>query len=253
MITKALPQIRHKEIVVEYDVPARMRDGVVLYADVYKPVTSERCPILMMRTPYDKGTGQRVYRSPAWYARYGYIVAVQDCRGRYKSEGDFYPYINEEFDTFDTVDWASKLAGSNGSVAMFGMSYPGALQLLAAASQPPALKTIIPAMASSDYFDGWTYENGAFCQAFIQSWVAYLAQDKMIKANDSAALAKITDVQWQINKLFAQAPLSETFNECAKYLPYYSDWLEHDRYDDYWKAVAIKERYDRIMLPVLHV
>ena len=92
-----------------------------------------------MREPYDKSTAQTGsgYRHPSWWARQGWVVVVQDCRGRFRSEGEFVPFVNEGRDGYDAVEWAARLPGADGRVAMYGFSYPGATQLLAATERPP--------------------------------------------------------------------------------------------------------------------
>ena len=104
--------------------------------------------MLLMRTIYDKRSGIPTFGSahPAWFAAQGYVVVSQDCRGRYASEGDFYPYANELTDGYDSVEWAARLPGSDGQVGMMGFSYVGATQLLAAVMAPPSLASITPAL-----------------------------------------------------------------------------------------------------------
>ena len=154
----------------EADVAARMRDGTVLMADVYRPQEPGTYPVLLMRLPYNKDAAQTyVYAKPEEYASHCYIVVIQDVRGQYKSQGEFYPFRDEGKDGYDTVEWAAQLPGSNGKVGMYGFSYVGATQWLAAAEKPPHLVAIAPAHTSSDYYDGWSYEGGAFSLAFKQS------------------------------------------------------------------------------------
>ncbi|MCY3540244.1 MAG: CocE/NonD family hydrolase, partial [bacterium] len=152
------------DVTVERDVEAVMRDGIRLRADVYRPRPQAELPVLLTRTIYDKRSGVPTFGSahPAWFAAQGYMVVVQDCRGRYASEGNFYPYKNELTDGYDSVEWAARLPGSNGRVGMTGFSYVGATQLLAAVMAPPSLASITPAFTASQYYDGWTYNGGAF-------------------------------------------------------------------------------------------
>lgn len=119
-------------ITVERAVECRMRDGVVLRADVYRPAeASGVLPVLLQRLPYDKTQAESItYAHPSWYARHGYIVVVQDCRGRGTSQGDWYPFLHEAHDGYDTVEWAAQLPGSVGRVGMYGFSYAGLTQLL---------------------------------------------------------------------------------------------------------------------------
>ena len=155
------------------DVPARMRDGVVLRADVYRPKTSDAVPVILMRTQYGK-TGAQVepsrYQTPDWFASHCYLVVVQDIRGQGASGGTFTEFAHDQDDGYDSVEWAAGLPGSNGKVGMYGSSYVGATQWLAATTAPPHLVTIVPVNTASDYYDGWTYEGGEFRLAFILPW-----------------------------------------------------------------------------------
>ncbi len=129
---------KYPNVAIERNVPARMRDGVTLYADIYRPESASPLPVILMRLPYDKTAAENVgHIHPLWYARQGYLVVVQDTRGRGMSEGEFYPFISEAADGYDTIEWASGLPGSNGKVGMYGFSYVGAAQMLAAVMQPP--------------------------------------------------------------------------------------------------------------------
>ena len=105
-------------VTVERDVTCRARDGVALRGDVYRPTVDASHPVLLMREPYDKNTAQSGsgYRHPSWWASQGWVVVVQDCRGRFRSEGDFYPFRNEARDGYDTIEWAARLPGSDGRV-----------------------------------------------------------------------------------------------------------------------------------------
>lgn len=129
----------------EVDVPAKMRDGVTLLADVYRPTEPGSYPVLLMRLPYNKSTAQTyVYASPEYYASQCYIVAIQDVRGQYASQGVFYAFQNEMQDGYDSVEWAASLPGSNGKVGMYGFSYVGATQWLAAVMRPPHWSRSLP-------------------------------------------------------------------------------------------------------------
>jgi putative CocE/NonD family hydrolase len=164
------------EIAVERNVAAKMRDGVTLRADVYRPKAEGKYPVLLVRTPYDKqgisGFGHKA-------AARGYVVIAQDVRGRFESEGEWYTFKNESQDGYDTVEWAAALPYSNGKVGMFGGSYVGATQFLAAMAKPPHLAGICPNVTASNYHDGWTYQGGAFEQWFNESWSSGLAENTM--------------------------------------------------------------------------
>ncbi len=248
------PEPRHLRIRVERDVTCRMRDGCVLFSDVYRPEGDGPWPVLLMRHPYDKTQAENLtYAHPAWYARQGYMVVVQDTRGRWKSEGEWYPLLHEEQDGVDTVRWARGLPGSNGKVAMYGFSYAGATQLLSAVHRPEGLATILPAFTGSDYYDGWTYRGGALHHSFTQSWSTFLAIDTAHRMGDyelegltAGALANAKSLYWLP---FLQHPALSR----EGLAPYYADWLRHETYDDYWKRWSIRTRYDAIDVPALHI
>jgi hypothetical protein len=150
-----------------------MRDGAVLRADVYRPTTSRPVPVILMRTQYGKEDAQvqpSRYQRPDWFASYCYLVVVQDIPGQFASAGTFSEFSHDCDDGYDSVEWAAKLPGSSGKVGMYGSSYVGATQWLAAEAAPPHLTTVVPANTASDYFNGWTYENGAFRLNFIEPW-----------------------------------------------------------------------------------
>ena len=243
------------DVTVEWDVPARMRDGTTLYADIYRPVTDALLPVLLMRSPYDKrnATSPFGHAHPVWYAQQGYVVVIQDCRGRVASEGEFYPYLHESRDGWDTVEWAAGLRGSNGQVGMWGFSYVGATQLLAAVERPPSLTAIAPAFTASQYYEGWTYNGGALSLAFVLYWANLLALDTAQRAGDRAAFESLGASLAEAPGWFWFTPLKEYPPLSDGYAPWFYDWLEHPTYDGYWKRWSIDEDYSRITVPALHV
>ena len=248
------PPARYRQVEVERGVPSRMRDGTPLYADIYRPQGEGPWPVLLIRQPYDKTQAENIsYAHPVWYARYGYMVVVQDPRGRWTSQGEWYPFKHEEDDGYDTVTWAAGLPGSNGQVGMFGFSYAGATQLLSAVHQPPGLKVIMPALTGSDYYDGWTYRGGALHHAFTQSWATFLAQDTARKRGDYELEGNLAGALGNAWANYWIPPQYYPFLTQEGLAPYYYDWLQHDTYDDYWKQWSIRRRYDQITLPALHI
>jgi putative CocE/NonD family hydrolase len=152
------------EVQIAFDVPARMRDGVVLRANVYRPVGRGPWPTLLTRTPYDKDSFIQASWSgfdPVQIAKQGFLVVVQDVRGRFASDGEWAPYRHEGEDGYASVDWAAALPGSNGRVGMYSASYCGNVQWLAAAEQPPALGAIAPGFTWAEPMDGLLARGGA--------------------------------------------------------------------------------------------
>jgi putative CocE/NonD family hydrolase len=232
------------DVTIEHGVRAKMRDGVVLRADIYRPRAEGKFPVLLMRTPYDKRNevdfGLRA-------AARGYVVIVQDVRGRYSSEGEWYPFKYESQDGYDTVEWAASLPYSNGKVGMFGGSYVGATQMLAAIASPPHLAGICPVVTASNYHDGWTYQGGAFEQWFNASWTSGLAEDTLVRrVREMADPLRWSFVPLDTYPLFL-VPDTSTL------APYFRDWLRHPDYDDYWKRWSIEEHFDKVKVPALIV
>src|SRR5580700_8855206 len=151
------------KVTLHHGVAVPMRDGVTLIADIYQPEADGKFPVLLQRTPYNRAGSAG---SAAAMAAHGYVVIIQDTRGRFDSHGEFYPFRYESQDGYDTIEWAAKLPYANGKVGMFGGSYVGATQMLAAIAAPPHLAGIQPYVTASEYYDGWTYQNGALMQWF---------------------------------------------------------------------------------------
>src|SRR4051812_39338180 len=147
-----------------------MRDGVVLRADLYRPAGAGRFPVLVYRTPYGRIEAPPDPLVGAAVGR-GYAVLLQDVRGRYGSEGVFDPYRQEGKDGYDTIEWAARQRWSNGSVGTFGLSYPGAVQWLAAVEHPPSLRAMVPAMTFSRPESFW-YQGGVWDGSWLDwTWL----------------------------------------------------------------------------------
>jgi hypothetical protein len=233
------------DVVVDHDVPVKMRDGVVLNADIYHPKVEGKFPVLLTRTPYDK-RGEESFGLLA--AARGYVVIAQDVRGRYTSQGEWYTFKYESQDGYDTVEWAAVLPYSNGKVGMFGGSYVGATQMLAAISSPPHLAGILPVVTASNYHENWTYQGGALAQWFDQSWTTGLAENTFDRRMGRQSYAS----RWDTKLPLTDYPLLD-LGTTAGLAEYYQDWLAHPNYDDYWKQVSIEEHYSQITVPALHV
>ncbi|MFF1723361.1 CocE/NonD family hydrolase [Streptomyces sviceus] len=167
------------EIQIEFDVPMEMRDGTVLRADVYQPGGSGPWPVLLSRLPRGKQMPLAVaVLDPLAAARRGFMVALQDTRGRFASEGEWEPWTREENDGYDTVRWAAALPGANGSVGMIGASYFGHTQWMAALSKPPELKAIAPMVTWSDPDDGLWTRGGAIELGITAPWTLVMGAER---------------------------------------------------------------------------
>jgi hypothetical protein len=240
------------DIVVERNAAMQTRDGVTLRADIYRPAAEGSYPVLLTRTPYNKD-------NTAVFARKavvrGYMVVAQDVRGRFASEGEWYPFKHESDDGYDAVEWAAALPHSNGKVGMFSGSYVGATQMLAAISQPTHLAGICPAVTASNYHENWTYQGGAFEQWFNESWTTGLAQDtfnrRITEARNPMVGSRILPLkQYPLFNLDLGPGPSDYTHKLA---PYFLDWLDHSTYDSYWKQWSIEENYAKIQVPALTI
>jgi uncharacterized protein len=242
------------QVTVERAVPASMRDGVVLYADIYRPVAAGRFPVLLERTPYDKAADKEIDIGERAAAQ-GYVVIVQDVRGRFTSGGEWYPFRYESQDGYDTIEWAARLSYANGKVGMFGSSYVGATQMLAAIAHPPHLAGICPMFTPSNYHNGWVYLGGAFQQWFDQTWTSILAQntaERYFKSITSTTedMRVLPLSKYRVFNL--EKPLQPS-DLTPKFAPYYLDWLAHPSYDSYWQTWSIEDHYPDVQVPSLTV
>lgn len=241
-------------VAIERDVEMTTRDGVVLRADVYRPAAAAaQMPVLLLRTPYGKQMpDDATYHHPAWYARQGFIVVVQDVRGRHRSEGVFEPFVNEGRDGYDAVEWAARLPGANGRVGMYGASYPGSLQLQAAVERPPSLGAIAPAVCAADLYSHWTYEGGALNLAFVAEWAAGLALVDHLRAGDVGLVRRLGPPNQDPGPWFSSdAPIR--LDPLPDAAPYYVEWLQHTTRDAFWDALGTDTRLDRLAVPTLHI
>lgn len=175
-------------VMFERNVPCTLRDGVVLKANIFRPADGGPYPVLLVRLPYGKNTPFQYSLDPLGLAESGYIVAIQDVRGRFTSGGTFELFTQEFNDGYDSVDWASKLPGSTGHVGMYGASYFGYTQLAAAASGHPALKAIAPAFPIANPMEGMMMRGGALEWGLHAGWSMMLAPTELarVASNDPA-------------------------------------------------------------------
>ena len=246
---------RSTSVSSETNVAVPMRDGVVLRADVYRPSGGGRHPTLLQRIPYGKHSPRyrSMYLDPMRALDRGYAVVIQDVRGRHASDGEWYPYVNESRDGYDTIDWIASQSWSDGTVGMFGISYHGATQWLAATEAHPALKAIVPGVTADSYYDSWTYLGGVFQLFWISGWASGFALDDFSPRIERHPEARALLREWRRDPyaIANHLPLGD-MPALREICGYYYDWLEHPTYDDYWKSFAPREKYDQITVPALN-
>jgi len=161
------------EVLIERDITIPMRDGIGLVADVHRPSeggrrVEGRFPVILIRTCYDKDNRRGVYLfDSSFFVRRGYVVVIEDVRGRYKSPGRFYHGIYEANDGYDTIEWIAKQPWSSGKIGMTGLSYLAAVQQAAAASGAPHLASIFHVEAPLSYYQNGVRRGGAFVQMVV--------------------------------------------------------------------------------------
>jgi len=254
--------MQSKKIIIERDVPIRMRDDTVLRADIYRPEDDNCHPAILCRLPYNKEDPLMHLEGilPLRALDAGFAIVYQDTRGRYQSDGTFYPFIHEGQDGYDTVEWVASQPWSSGAVGMTGASYFGATQWLSAIQRPPHLKAICPVVTSSEYYQGWTYQGGAFQLGFVLIWtLTGLAPDtaKRLEQDESAGSLEMTRLLKEGDRIwehYRHLPLKNLpilhKTDAARY---YDDWLAHYENDEYWQAMAVNRRYNRITVPAFNI
>jgi putative CocE/NonD family hydrolase len=236
-------------------VSCRMSDGVQLISDHYHPTGDGPHPTLLMRQPYGRDIASTVvYAHPVWFARHGYNVVIQDVRGRGDSEGEFYPFRHEGRDGTETIDWVRGLPECNGRIGMYGFSYQGMTQVLAAAQQPEGLVCIAPGMTACDLYHGWFYHQGALRLASTLGWGL-----QMLKAD--ARRKQLREASDRLEQAWANPGMQNSILPFRAHpalhgegVPrYVVDWFDHPEPDKYWSALDLSRSASRILVPALHV
>jgi putative CocE/NonD family hydrolase len=236
------------DIRVDNRVPIRMRDGVTLYADVYRPVGDGRYPVIVSRTPYSTERFPTAWDAAVYIAQRGYVYVFQDIRGRHESEGRWEPFFDDEKDGYDTVEWAAKQPWSNGKVAMQGGSYLGQNQWRAAQAAPPSLVTIFPMVSSTSLYHDWITLNGGWRLSFNFGWGPVRQESRIMQNPGPHTVASLRaihydQVQWHL-------PLVTMQQLVGRNARFYDDWLAHPDYDAYWAPLNAETQFDKIAVPV---
>ena len=249
------------KIVIERNVPIYMSDGTLLRADVHRPDSNKKFPVLIERTPYSKeASSETAYGTAEFYASRGYVCVFQDVRGRFSSEGDFYPFrddgLGKRKDGHDTVKWASEQSWSNGRIGTIGGSYSGATQYQMLSDPPPQLVTQFVRQSSSDYHNEWVYRSGALELGFNFSWTVRHTSthaQKWAPSGKSQQYEKYMEYTFQhMRDLMRKLPLTD-FKKLFDLSPWYQDWLNNPDYGSYWEAFNISRIHDQVNIPIYHL
>jgi len=253
------------DVVVLKDVMVPMRDGVELATDLYLPAENGRpmegkFPVVLQRTPYDKEN--QFYKDPAtFFARHGYLSVIQDCRGRFRSGGEFFPMRDEAEDGYDTVEWLARHPYSSGKVGTYGVSYMGWVQIQMATLNPPSLATMIPHTGPNNAYYYSMHVGGTRTLGLLR-WHLHMATTSWEAKENPSIVEAIKPMltskgflQWasRIPWRRGQTPLSVA--------PRYEDaafqfYFDNNDYNEFWRrpGLAMDEYFDNYPdIPIMWV
>jgi len=229
------------KIIEELDVKVTMRDGVKLSTNIYRPDAPGKFPALLMRSPY--GNGGTGNSEANFAASRGYVVVLQDTRGRYESEGVFDAMQPEALDGYDTQQWVGQQSWCNGKIGTFGGSYVGFTQWMPASLQSPYLVTMIPVVTFSDFHDV-VYQDGAFRLELFGPWSFEMTHPYNVNQD---TIGKYTD------KILMSLPLIDLDKKLGWKIPFLRDWLSHPEHDLYWNRTTVGDNYPKIKASVYNI
>jgi len=228
------------DVEMRLDVKVPMRDGVELSADIYLPKGEGKCPTVLMRTPYSNNVPDMIEKGRR-LANNGYACAIQDCRGRWDSGGQYYPFREGE-DGHDTQNWIGQQEWSDGKIGMAGGSYVGTVQWQSAPHRSEFLKCIAPRVICCDYFSGLVYPGGAFQLNVMMTW----------GMRTNAHTGQSIDYHnW--TEAFRALPVIEMDEFAGRSLPFWKDWVQHPSYDEYWEEFNGEKQWEEIAIPAFNM
>jgi putative CocE/NonD family hydrolase len=243
------------DVSVDREVSMVLSDGTVLISDIYRTQDTVPQPVLLMRQPYGREIASTVvYAQPEYFARAGFIVVIQDVRGRGKSAGDFETFQNEAQDGRETIEWAAELEGSDGRVCMYGFSYQAYTQLAVLKNKPDALVAIAPHMCAADLYSGWFYKNGILRLSTTLTWGNQMLREDAWRRKATSSAEALEASYTDLKSLMSAYPLESVDPLTRADLPSYaSDWLTHSEKDAYWEAIDCTEALAKADVAVFHL
>lgn len=252
------------EVVVEENVMVPMSDGTRLAADIYRPRAAGRYPALVERTPYDKKNSSEIQvGAHRFFAERGYVVVIQDTRGRYASDGVFYPNLDDAWlarrDGFDTVQWIAQQPWSNGKVGVIGGSQSGQTAYMIGPTQPPALTSMFVRESASDLHEEWFYRGGAFEHGFVTGWTGISFGSDILRRSLTgreleAALGTLKAFADNRANFYWYLPLVEfPVFKIAPGFRFYYDWVKNANDGPYWWQQDVGLRHHLFQVPVYHL
>ena len=245
---------------VEKDVMVAMRDGVELATDAWIP-SATPAPTLLVRLPYGKDLPQLLAYGlvPNVFAlvEAGYAVVYQDCRGTWRSGGEFVPMLNEPNDGADTVAWLLRQPWCDGNIGSYGPSYLGFVQWASVSAGAP-VKAIAPAVTTTDYYTTpWFSEGGAASWHTLQSWSTQMAMVEALRqvgrgSGDPQLLAELVAMMADPQPHLAAMPSSRQ-PAMEKVWPWWAEFLSHPARDAFWQGLSVIDKAEQVTVPALHI
>ncbi len=240
------------EITIDKAVLVPMADGTRLAADIYRPRAEGKFPAIVERTPYNREESVILRtKTPQYFAERGFAFVVQDVRGRFGSEGTWYPFRDDGWgqnrDGYDTIAWVAEQPWCNGKVATAGGSFAGQTQMFLAPTRPPALRCCFIREAASDLAEQWCYRGGAFEWGFNFDWClrhAIFACRRQLALMESAVQAD--------DSRFAALPLGKQ-PELANPFQWLHDLLSRADDEDFFDDFNFEKQYGKIETPIYHL
>jgi putative CocE/NonD family hydrolase len=236
------------QVHVQLNVQIPMRDGVNLAADIYHPDATGSFPVVLMRTYWGKHEPWKI-NSGLFFAKRGYVVVLQDVRGRFDSGGVWTPYINEPRDGYDTQMWLGKQSWCNGKIGMFGISYDGFTQVASAPLHSPYVKALIP-MGNQQTNFGHLYNDGVLQLGTVFTAGLFMGGHTMQPTIVGVYGGGVPVINWE--KVLLRLPLITALDDISD-IPWVKEWIRHDEYGDYWASYGVKGKYAEIGAPAYFV
>ena len=227
------------DVDMRLDVGVPMRDGVTLSADIYLPDAAGSFPTVLIRTPYGNNaapsieTGRRL-------ANVGYACVIQDVRGRWDSDGDYYPIVNEAEDGYDTQEWVGAQPWCNGRIGTSGGSYLGIVQWASAPMRSRFLTCMTPRVICGNFHDGLVYPGGALQLSTAAMW----GMMTNARTNQSIEYHNWTEA-------LRVLPLTDIDERAGRNLDFLKDWISHPSYDRSWEEVDFEKEWGEVAAPAL--
>jgi uncharacterized protein len=228
--------------VIQHGLLTPMRDGVNLAMDLIRPAEPGAYPVVLVRTPYDKSQNREPFYVEL--AERGYIVAIQDCRGRFNSDGEFFPYKDEHKDGYDTVEWIAAQPWSTGKIGMAGVSYTAQTQWYAASESPPHLTCIVPESSPPDAFDNEPIVNGCFLLPMAE-WMLNMGR---------RTWQAPAGFEWftELHDYYRALPISSAPEVANTTSAWWDEMMRHPNWDDFWKSLSYQHAWPAMDVPALN-